>query len=92
MVKAVPDEYHSITPYLTCQGAAQVIDFVKEAFGAQEIMQGQPGRDGDARRGQSWRLDCNAEPPEGGRLTAGDGPLLHRGRRRRLPEGAARRR
>ena len=35
-VKAIPDGYHSVTPYLIVKGAAQLIDFVKEAFGAQE--------------------------------------------------------
>ncbi len=37
-VKAIPDGYRSVTPYLMVQGAAQAIDFYKRAFGAQEIM------------------------------------------------------
>jgi PhnB protein len=37
-VKAIPDGYHSVTPYLVVQGAAQAIDFYRRAFGAQEIM------------------------------------------------------
>jgi PhnB protein len=37
-VKPIPDGYHSITPYLVVNGATQVIDFLKQAFGAQEIM------------------------------------------------------
>jgi len=37
-VKPIPDGYHSITPYLVVSEAARVIDFAKEAFGAQEIM------------------------------------------------------
>jgi uncharacterized glyoxalase superfamily protein PhnB len=44
-VKAIPDGYHSITPYLVVNGAAKVIDFVKQAFGAQEIMR-MPGPNG----------------------------------------------
>lgn len=36
-VKAVPEGYHSITPYLVVQGAEKLIDFMKAAFGAQEI-------------------------------------------------------
>jgi uncharacterized glyoxalase superfamily protein PhnB len=36
-VKPIPDGYHSITPYLVVAGAAKVIDFAKEAFGAQEL-------------------------------------------------------
>jgi PhnB protein len=37
-VKPVPDGYHSITPYLICDGAAQAIDFYREVFGATEVM------------------------------------------------------
>ena len=33
-----PEGYHSITPYLQVNGAAQLIDFLKRAFGAEEIM------------------------------------------------------
>ena len=35
-VKAVPDGYHTVTPYLMVQEAAQLIDFVKQAFAATE--------------------------------------------------------
>jgi len=35
-VKAVPEGYHSVTPYLVVEGAEKLIDFVKAAFGAQE--------------------------------------------------------
>jgi PhnB protein len=37
-VKAVPDGYHSITPYLIVDGAARAIDFYTRAFDAREIM------------------------------------------------------
>jgi PhnB protein len=37
-VKAIPDGYHSVTPYLMIQGAAKAIEFYKRAFGAEEIM------------------------------------------------------
>ena len=37
-VKAIPDGYHAITPYLIIQGAAQAIDFYKRAFGATELL------------------------------------------------------
>jgi PhnB protein len=37
-VKPIPDSYHTITPYLVIQGAAQAIAFYKEAFGATELM------------------------------------------------------
>lgn len=36
-VKAIPEGYHTVTPYLVAQGAAQLIDFMKEAFAAEEI-------------------------------------------------------
>ena len=37
-VKAIPDGYHSVTPYLIIDGAARAIDFYKRAFGAVELM------------------------------------------------------
>ena len=36
-VKPIPDGYHSITPYLVVNDAAKVIEFLKQAFGAQEL-------------------------------------------------------
>jgi PhnB protein len=49
-VKPIPDGYHSLTPYLSVNGAAAAIDFYKRAFGATEIMRmAQPdGRVGHA--------------------------------------------
>lgn len=37
-VKPVPDGYHSLTPYLGIEHAAQAIEFYKKAFGAIEVM------------------------------------------------------
>ncbi len=37
-VKAIPDGYHALTPYLIIKGAAAAIDFYKRAFGAKELM------------------------------------------------------
>ena len=37
-VKAIPDGYGSITPYLVVNEAAGAIEFYKKAFGATEIM------------------------------------------------------
>ena len=37
-VKAIPEGYHSVTPYLIVKGAARAIDFYKKAFGATEVM------------------------------------------------------
>ena len=36
-VKAIPDGYHSVTPYLICDGAADAIEYYKKAFGATEL-------------------------------------------------------
>jgi PhnB protein len=35
--KAIPDGYHSVTPYLAVKGAAKALAFYKQAFGAQEL-------------------------------------------------------
>ncbi|HEY6306989.1 MAG TPA: VOC family protein [Candidatus Angelobacter sp.] len=32
-----PEGFHSVTPYLTVKGAAKLLDFLKEAFGAEEL-------------------------------------------------------
>ncbi len=37
-VRAKPDGYHSVTPYLVVEGAGELIDFIKRAFGAEEVM------------------------------------------------------
>lgn len=37
-VAAIPRGYHTLTPYLTCRGAANAIDFYKRALGAKEKM------------------------------------------------------
>ena len=37
-VKAIPDGYHSIQPYLHIRGAVEALDFYKKAFGATERM------------------------------------------------------
>ena len=37
-VKAQPDGYHAITPYLVIKGAAAAIEFYKKAFGATELV------------------------------------------------------
>jgi PhnB protein len=36
-VKAKPDGYHSVTAYLVVDGAARLIDFLGQAFGAEEV-------------------------------------------------------
>ncbi len=36
-VDPIPAQYGSVTPYLVVDGASRLIDFAKQAFGAQEI-------------------------------------------------------
>jgi PhnB protein len=36
MSKPIPDGFHTVTPHLVIQGAAQAIEFYKKAFGAKE--------------------------------------------------------
>src|SRR2546427_12048419 len=37
MTKPIPDGFHTLTPHIVVQDAAQAIEFYKKAFGAQEI-------------------------------------------------------
>jgi PhnB protein len=37
MARAIPPGFHTLTPYLMTKGTAHVIDFLKEAFDAEEI-------------------------------------------------------
>ena len=45
-VKAIPEGYHTITPYMTVRDAARAIEFYKQAFGAVErgLMKGPDGK------------------------------------------------
>lgn len=36
-VKPIPEGYHTVTPYLVVEGAAGLIDFLKQAFDAEEV-------------------------------------------------------
>jgi PhnB protein len=36
-VKPIPDGYHTVTPYLVVPRVAELIDFLKQAFGAEEM-------------------------------------------------------
>jgi PhnB protein len=44
-VKAIPDGYRTVTPFLSVDGASEAIDFYKKAFGAEEKSR-LPGPDG----------------------------------------------
>lgn len=80
-VKAIPDGYHTLTPYLVCQGAADAIKFYEQAFGATETTR-MPGPDGsvmhaELRIGTSM-LMLGDENPERGALspkTVGGSPV-----------------
>ncbi len=44
-VKPIPDGYYTVTPFLSVKGVAKLIDFLKNAFGAEEVMR-MPGPGG----------------------------------------------
>ena len=45
-VQAIPNGYHTLTPFMTVHDAARAIEFYKKAFGATErgVMKGQDGK------------------------------------------------
>jgi PhnB protein len=49
-VKAVPEGYNTVTPYIIVDGAAHALEFYKKAFGAKEVMRfnGPDGKVGHA--------------------------------------------
>jgi PhnB protein len=69
-VRPVPEGYHTVTPFVIVKGAAQLIDFMKEAFGGVEIARvtGEDGAIGHAevRIGDSvvMMFDAKEEWPE----------------------------
>jgi PhnB protein len=69
--KAIPEGYHSVTPYLVCKGAAKAIDFYKQALGATELfrMDAPDGRIGHAeiRVGDSPIMLADEYPESGHR-------------------------
>ena len=70
-VKAIPDGYHSVTPYIIVDGAARAIEFYKQAFGATEVfrMDGTDGRVGHAeiKVGDSHIMLADEHPEMGAR-------------------------
>ena len=56
-VKAIPDGYRSIQPYLHIRGAADAIEFYKKAFGATERMR-MPQPDGRIMHAELDIGDC----------------------------------
>ena len=78
-VKPIPDGYHSVTPYLTIDGAAEAIEFYKKAFGAVELfrMAMPDGKIGHAeiRIGNSPVMIGEACPQAGTRAPQGPTPV-----------------
>ena len=54
-VKAIPDGYHTVTPYLIINGAAEAIEFYKSAFGATELVRMPDPQGQDRARGNQDR-------------------------------------
>src|SRR5215510_6881139 len=44
-IKPIPDGYHTVTPFLSAKGCAELLDFMKKALGAEEVMR-MPGPGG----------------------------------------------
>jgi PhnB protein len=69
-VKPIPDEYHSVTPYLLVEGADTLIEFLKKTFGAEETvrMPAPGGKVGHAevRIGDSIVMLADASTSEAG--------------------------
>jgi PhnB protein len=83
-VKAIPEGYHTLTPYMTVRNAADAIEFYKRAFGAVEkgVMKGPDGKiaHAEVRIGDSILMLAD-EFPEFGSLSpqsiGGSGTGLH---------------
>jgi PhnB protein len=80
-IKAIPDGYHSVTPYLIVDGAARALEFYKKAFGAEETVR-MPGPDGrighaEVRIGDSVVMLADENPEAGARSpkTIGGSPI-----------------
>jgi PhnB protein len=69
-VKPIPDGMHSVTPHLICAGAADAIDFYKQAFNAVELtrLPGSNGKllHGSIRIGDSTVMLSDEFPEMGG--------------------------
>src|SRR5215831_660884 len=66
-VKPIPEGYHTVTPYLIINGAAQALEFYKKAFGATEVMR-MPMPDGKIAHAEIKIGDSHimlADEPEG---------------------------
>ena len=67
-VKPIPEGYHSVTPYLIIDGAAEALEYYKKAFGAVELFRMEhDGKIGHAeiKIGDSPIMLSDAHPSEG---------------------------
>ncbi len=66
-VKPIPNGYHTVTPFINVKGVAKLIDFLKSALGAEEIMR-MPGprRHRDACRGEHRKFALDARRADAG--------------------------
>ena len=71
-VKAIPDGYYSLTPYLVVKGAVEAIEFYTKAFGAEEMVR-MPGPGGRIMHAEvkigNTMLMLSDENPERGYLS-----------------------
>ncbi|MBN1205907.1 MAG: VOC family protein [Myxococcaceae bacterium] len=81
MAKAIPEGYHTVTPYLIVKGAARALEFYKKAFNAKELgrMEGPGGTIGHAefQIGDSRIMIADESPDMGARSpeTVGGSPV-----------------
>jgi PhnB protein len=80
MAKAIPDGYHTLTPYLVVKGAAKALEFYGRAFGAKELFRMPMGdRIGHAEMkiGSSAFMLADESPEMGAVAPSGDarGPV-----------------
>ena len=76
-VRAIPEGYETLTPYLIVRGAAQAIEFYEKAFGAVEVMR-MPAGDGrighaEVRIGKGHLMLADEDPARGFRAPSGGG-------------------
>ena len=76
-VKPIPDDYHTMTPYLIVNGAAKAIEFYTKVFGATEKMRmpSPGGKIGHAELtlGDSMIMLADEHPEIGARAPSADG-------------------
>jgi hypothetical protein len=77
-VKPVPEGYHTITPYLVVRGAGECIEFLKQAFGAEETfrmpMPGDKVGHAELRFGDSVLMIADESPEAPARQAGIHGP------------------